>query len=62
MGTKRVTEDVRKALKRQGIEPDLEDQVQVTESHKGGAPNGMTRSEGAGQPGGHGRGGKASRK
>ena len=61
MGTKRVTEEIRKALKRQGAEPDAEAEVQVTDRHKGGDPRGLPRTEGSGQPGGHGRGGKASR-
>jgi hypothetical protein len=60
MGTKRVTEDIRKALKRQNVEPDVEDRVQVTSRSPN--PTGMTHSEGAGQPGGHGRDHKASRK
>ncbi len=62
MGTKPVSEEVRKQLKRQGAESDVEGDVQVTERHKGGDPRGMSRTEGTGQPGGHGRGGKASRK
>mgnify|MGYP005841014751 CR=1 FL=1 len=61
MGTKRITEEIRKALKRQSVESDPESEVQVTERHKGGAPRGLSRTEGSGQPGGHGRGGKASR-
>jgi hypothetical protein len=61
MGTKRVTEEIRKALKRQGAESDVEGDVQVTARHKGGDPRGLSRSEGRGQPGGHGRGGKSSR-
>jgi hypothetical protein len=65
MGTKKITEEVRLGLKRQaaepGAEPDIESQVVSTGTHKGGLPGGARRTEGSGQPGGHGRGGKSSR-
>ena len=62
MGTKKVTEKVRLDLKRQPIENDTEDQIVVSTHHKGGTPGGSVRTSGSNNPGGHGRGGKASRR
>ncbi len=61
MGTKPIDDRVRKELKRQGAQPDVEDEIQVTGSSDAPATN-DGHQEGHGQPGGHGRGGKSSRR
>lgn len=61
MGTKKITDKERLDLKRREIENDVEDQIVVTASHKGGTPGGSVRTSGTNNPGGHGRGGKSSR-
>ena len=61
MPKRKITEDVRLALKRQAAESDTEGDAQTQESVSPN-PGGNRQNEGSGSPGEHGRGGKASRK
>ncbi len=61
MTKQKITEEVRKELKRQPVEPDVQTEAQVTEGTSNPSPVGNQRNEGSGNPGGHGRGGKTSR-
>ncbi len=60
MPKKKITEEVRLALKRQAAESDIEGNAQTQESESPN-PGGNRQDEGSGNPGGGGRGGKASR-